>query len=113
MRVHEYLVQLDDNGGKSIRRKYMPLSIATSSISSCAAQLVMTSCYRKCMPTWLTSCFIAAGMHINDSKAALGSKRDRHDNIGRGLIGIGLFERLMNDPRLDGEHFTVALELTV
>ena len=52
-------------------------------------------------------------MHINDSKAALGSKRDRHENIGRGLIGIGLFECLMNDPRLDGEHTTVALELTV
>ena len=43
-----------------------------------------------------------AGMHINDSKAALGSKRDRHENIGRGLIGINLFECLMNDPRLDG-----------
>ena len=41
-------------------------------------------------------------MHINDSKAALGSKRDRHENIGRGLIGINLFECLMNDPRLDG-----------
>ena len=43
-----------------------------------------------------------AGMHINDSKAALGSKRDRHENIGRGLIGISLFECLMNDPRLNG-----------
>ena len=45
---------------------------------------------------------VIAGMHVNDSKAALGSKRDRHENIGRGLIGIGLFECLMNDPRLDG-----------
>ena len=44
-------------------------------------------------------------MHINDSKAALGSKRDRHENIGRGLIGISLFECLMNDPRLDGACF--------
>lgn len=41
-------------------------------------------------------------MHINDSKAALGSRRDRHENVGRGLIGIKMFECIMNDPRLDG-----------
>ncbi len=29
-------------------------------------------------------------LHINDSKAPLGSNRDRHDNIGDGLIGAGL-----------------------
>ena len=29
-------------------------------------------------------------MHANDSKAPLGSNRDRHDNIGAGLIGEGL-----------------------
>jgi deoxyribonuclease-4 len=29
-------------------------------------------------------------LHVNDSKAALGSNRDRHDNIGDGLLGEGL-----------------------
>jgi deoxyribonuclease IV len=29
-------------------------------------------------------------LHANDSKAPLGSNRDRHDNIGDGLIGEGL-----------------------
>ena len=29
-------------------------------------------------------------LHANDSKAPLGSNRDRHDNIGAGLIGEGL-----------------------
>ncbi|EIE23063.1 AP endonuclease [Coccomyxa subellipsoidea C-169] len=42
------------------------------------------------------------GMHINDSKCALGSRRDRHENVGRGFIGITMFECIMNDPRLDG-----------
>ncbi|KAK9833338.1 hypothetical protein WJX81_007877 [Elliptochloris bilobata] len=42
------------------------------------------------------------GMHINDSKCALGSRKDRHENIGRGMIGIECFKHLMNDPRLDG-----------
>ena len=29
-------------------------------------------------------------LHANDSKAPLGSNRDRHDNIGEGLLGTGL-----------------------
>ncbi|HVD59528.1 MAG TPA: deoxyribonuclease IV [Gemmatimonadaceae bacterium] len=39
-------------------------------------------------------------MHLNDSKAPLGSKRDRHELIGQGAIGEGAFRRIMNDPRL-------------
>jgi deoxyribonuclease-4 len=29
-------------------------------------------------------------LHVNDSKTALGSNRDRHDNVGSGLMGEGL-----------------------
>ena len=29
-------------------------------------------------------------LHVNDSKAPLGSNRDRHDNVGEGLMGEGL-----------------------
>jgi deoxyribonuclease-4 len=39
-------------------------------------------------------------MHLNDSKAPLGSRRDRHELIGQGAIGEGAFRRIMNDPRL-------------
>ena len=39
-------------------------------------------------------------MHLNDSKAPLGSRRDRHELIGEGAIGEGPFRRIMNDPRL-------------
>lgn len=41
------------------------------------------------------------GMHLNDSKKELGSHVDRHDNIGKGLIGSTFFEKLMKDPRFD------------
>ncbi len=41
------------------------------------------------------------GMHLNDSKKELATRVDRHDNIGKGFIGEGLFKRLMNDPRFD------------
>lgn len=39
-------------------------------------------------------------MHLNDSKAPLGSKRDRHELIGEGAIGELVFRRIMNDPKL-------------
>jgi deoxyribonuclease IV len=37
--------------------------------------------------------------HCNDAKAARGSKLDRHDQIGKGTIGLEPFRRLLNDPR--------------
>ncbi|KAI0371429.1 AP endonuclease, partial [Pilatotrama ljubarskyi] len=39
------------------------------------------------------------GMHLNDSKAALGSKKDRHENIGLGRLGLATFARILADPR--------------
>lgn len=39
------------------------------------------------------------GMHLNDSKAELGSRRDLHQSIGRGRIGIECFRYIMNSPR--------------
>jgi deoxyribonuclease IV len=41
------------------------------------------------------------GMHINDSKKDLASRVDRHDNIGKGLLGEEVFRMLMNDARFD------------
>src|SRR5918912_749711 len=40
-------------------------------------------------------------LHANDSKAPLGSNRDRHDNIGEGLMGEGLGVFLAH-PKLKG-----------
>jgi deoxyribonuclease IV len=37
--------------------------------------------------------------HLNDAKAALGSHLDRHENIGKGEIGVEGFRRFVNDPR--------------
>jgi len=41
------------------------------------------------------------GMHINDSKPALGSHVDRHHSLGMGEIGWDAFDFIMNDPRMD------------
>ncbi len=41
------------------------------------------------------------GLHLNDSKKELGSRVDRHDSIGKGLMGIDFFKRIMKDSRFD------------
>jgi deoxyribonuclease-4 len=43
--------------------------------------------------------------HCNDAKDARGSKRDRHEHIGKGTIGLGPFRRLLNDPRTEHASF--------
>ena len=37
--------------------------------------------------------------HLNDSKGDLGSRKDRHEHIGKGFLGIEAFKMLLNDPR--------------
>jgi deoxyribonuclease-4 len=39
--------------------------------------------------------------HLNDAKVELGSRKDRHESIGRGHLGLEAFRFLMNDPRFD------------
>ncbi|MBR6648871.1 MAG: deoxyribonuclease IV [Bacteroidaceae bacterium] len=41
------------------------------------------------------------GIHLNDTKKALGSRVDRHESIGSGLLGNDFFERFMKDTRFD------------
>jgi len=41
------------------------------------------------------------GMHINDSKKALGSRVDRHESLGDGEMGWEPFKLIMQDKRFD------------
>jgi len=40
--------------------------------------------------------------HFNDSKKGLGSRVDRHDHIGSGLLGLAAFGFILNDARFAG-----------
>lgn len=40
--------------------------------------------------------------HINDSMKPLNSHVDRHEHIGKGHLGLGTFQRLVNDRRFAG-----------
>jgi deoxyribonuclease-4 len=46
--------------------------------------------------------------HINDSKKPLASRVDRHENIGRGFVGLPAFQVLATDPRF--KHVPKILE---
>ncbi|HEV2108003.1 MAG TPA: deoxyribonuclease IV [Thermomicrobiales bacterium] len=39
-------------------------------------------------------------IHVNDSKHPAGSRKDRHQHIGQGEIGLEGFRSVVNDPRL-------------
>ncbi|MGA3010923.1 MAG: deoxyribonuclease IV [Terracidiphilus sp.] len=43
--------------------------------------------------------------HMNDAKAARGSKLDRHEHIGKGTMGLEPFRRLLNDKRFNHAAF--------
>jgi AP endonuclease-1 len=43
-----------------------------------------------------------SALHLNDSKAPLGSRRDLHQNIGLGYLGVEPFRLIVNDHRLAG-----------
>ncbi|HXX71718.1 MAG TPA: deoxyribonuclease IV [Candidatus Acidoferrum sp.] len=44
-------------------------------------------------------------VHLNDSKAALGSRVDRHEHIGRGKIGVQALKRILNQTLLSPRAF--------
>jgi deoxyribonuclease-4 len=39
------------------------------------------------------------GIHLNDSKGDLGSRRDRHEHIGKGKVGLEAFRLILSDTR--------------
>jgi deoxyribonuclease-4 len=47
-------------------------------------------------------------IHLNDTKKEFGSRVDRHNSIGEGLLGIDFFKRFMKDPRF--ENMPVIME---
>lgn len=44
-------------------------------------------------------------IHLNDSKTALGSKRDRHERIGKGYLGRAGIVNVLTHPELTGRPF--------
>lgn len=46
-------------------------------------------------------------IHLNDSKVPLGSNKDRHENLGDGLIGLEAIKKIVNHPMLKDNFFVM------
>lgn len=46
-------------------------------------------------------------IHLNDSKNPSGAKKDRHEKIGDGFIGLDAVTKIINSPRLLGKPFVL------
>ncbi len=44
-------------------------------------------------------------IHLNDSKYQLGSRKDRHANIGEGILGLGCIKNVITHPALKEKPF--------
>lgn len=42
-----------------------------------------------------------SAMHLNDTKFGLASKKDRHESLGKGFLGLKTFENIIKDERTD------------
>lgn len=49
-------------------------------------------------------------MHANDSKIELGGRRDRHEHIGQGFIGLGGFDAIVSHPNLKNVNLFLETE---
>jgi len=47
----------------------------------------------------IIGCDLIKAFHVNDSKKGLGSRVDRHEQLGDGAVGLEGFRALMQDPR--------------
>ncbi|XP_064602224.1 apurinic-apyrimidinic endonuclease-like [Liolophura sinensis] len=52
-------------------------------------------------------------VHLNDSKGDVGCHKDRHENIGKGKIGLEGFRRVMKDKRLNNIPMILETPLTI
>jgi len=77
--------------------------IDTAHIFAAGYDIRTKSAYEKTMQTFdeIIGFKYLKGMHINDSKAKLASRVDRHHSLGEGEIGLEAFKFIMQDERID------------
>jgi deoxyribonuclease-4 len=51
-------------------------------------------------------------IHLNDSKTEFNSNKDRHEQIGKGSIGLEAFRNIINHPNLKELPFNLETPLT-
>jgi deoxyribonuclease IV len=101
------LEQLRDIIGLSRNTHRLGVCLDTSHVHAAGYDLSRVEAYEDFFVSFdrLISLKRLQAVHANDSKTPLGARVDRHEQIGRGLLGIETFKRLLRDPRLSGRPF--------
>ena len=96
----EHLAYLID---KTQNKKRIGVCIDTCHFFAGGYDLRSKESYKKTMSEFdkLVGYRYLSGMHLNDSKNSLGVKKDRHESIGKGTLGLEAFENIMRDENID------------
>lgn len=96
----EHLVYLID---KTQNKERVGVCIDTCHFFAGGYDLRSKESYKKTMSEFdkLVGYKYLSGMHLNDSKNSLGVKKDRHESIGKGTLGLEAFENIMRDENID------------
>ncbi|MBQ7675062.1 MAG: deoxyribonuclease IV [Campylobacter sp.] len=84
-------------------KRSIGVCIDTSHAFACGYDFRTKKSYEKTMSEFdrIIGYKFLSGMHLNDTKNELGVRKDRHESLGRGFLGLSSFENIMNDKQID------------
>ncbi len=84
-------------------KKRIGVCIDTAHIYSAGYNIKTEEGYNKTMEEFdkIIGLNYLKGIHLNDSKVPFGSKKDRHESLGKGTLGIEPFKYIIKDKRTD------------
>lgn len=96
----EHLIYIINNADNKER---MGVCIDTAHIYGAGYDISTGKSYNKTMKQFdnIIGIKYLKGVHLNDCQVELGSRKDRHANVGRGNFGWDTFKVLMQDKRMD------------
>jgi len=96
------LEQLRDILASCRNKKYLGICLDTCHVHAAGFDIVSVRGYRDFFESFqnLIGLDRLKVIHVNDSKTPLGSRVDRHEQIGHGFLGLKTFKRLLTDLNL-------------
>lgn len=119
------LLILENSGNRKIGQKLDELGVIIDAVGSPRVKVCLDTCHlhvagydlndQKDFEHFLLAFDTLIGLerleliHLNDSKDPFNSSRDRHENIGKGNVGIDVFKNFLNNPQT--KHLPFILEV--
>jgi deoxyribonuclease-4 len=96
--------QIREIHDRCTHKKHLGVCLDTCHIFAAGYELRNTTEYEKTMKKFarIVGLRKLKAIHLNDSKTELGSRKDRHESLGKGQIPKKIFQLIMQDKRLVG-----------